>query len=103
MGLINNDLFVAWNGVEKSGTYVSFSAEAITLHQKRAATAESPATYNVHANYRIFWDKAAKDAGKTFMELRRVEITVTEAELSANLYGLLYAELKKTYPNAVDA
>ena len=60
------------------------------------------ALYQVNANYRIFWDKDAKDAGKSFMELRSVSTQIPESELESNLYSKLYDELKKQYANSVD-
>jgi len=95
MGLINHDIFESSNGVQKADSYMSFNNETLYLRKANGA-------YSVHANYRIFWDKAAKDAGKSFLELRNISAQVSEADLANNLYGVLYAELKKQYPNAVD-
>jgi hypothetical protein len=141
MGLINNDAFEASNGVQKSGTYISFNNETLYLRKLNpvpsvpmppaplppapAPTTDSSSTstdssssssssdpvpvvpvpekkYAVNANYRIFWDKAARDAGKSFMELRSVSAEVPESALTTNLYEVLYNELKKQYPNSVD-
>jgi hypothetical protein len=159
MGLINNDAFEASNGVQKSGTYISFNNETLYLRKLNQvlsvpmpapapAPAPAPTTdssssstdsssssssstdsssssssstdssssssdpvpvvpvpekkYAVNANYRIFWDKAARDAGKSFMELRSVSAEVPESALTTNLYEVLYNELKKQYPNSVD-
>ena len=95
MGLINHDVFESSNGVQKADSYMSFNNETLYLRKANGA-------YSVHANYRIFWDKAARDAGKSFLELRNISAQVSEADLANNLYGVLYAELKKQYPNAVD-
>lgn len=97
MGLINHDLFVGWNGVQKADTYLSFNNEPIQLHKGAGSL------YSVRANCRIFWDKDSKDGGKSFLELRAVSATLTAEELSTNLYSCLYAELKKTFPNSEDS
>jgi hypothetical protein len=110
MGLINNDTFTASNGVQKTGTYISFNNETIYLRKGASSAYMMPPstvpstddTYMVNANYRVFWDKDAKDAGKSFIELRNVSAAVTLAQLDSNLYGILYEELKKQYPNTVD-
>ena len=112
MGLINNDSFTASNGVEKVGTYISFNNETIYLRKSFPAmglpavngAAAEPAkdTYMVNANYRVFWDKAAKDAGKSFIELRNVSASITSEQLNGNLYAVLYEELKKQYTNCED-
>jgi hypothetical protein len=109
MGLINNDNFIASNGVQKIGTYLSFSQETLYLRKNPSPPPVSPPppvpikqTYNVYGNYRIFWDKEAKDAGKTYIELRTITAMITEDDLGSNLYQILYAELKKSYPNCTD-
>ena len=188
MGIINNDVFEAGNGVQKVGTYISFNNETLYLRKtgayitilvpapapaglsgpsgpsgpsapvelSGASGASGPsadlsgpsgpsapvdlsgasgpsgpsapvaapvvapvavavaaavavpsvpkkeALYQVNANYRIFWDKDAKDAGKSFMELRSVSTQIPESELESNLYSKLYDELKKQYANSVD-
>ena len=56
----------------------------------------------MNANYRIFWDKGARDAGKSFIELRSVTAEVTESQLQLNLYEVLYAKLRNCYPNSKD-
>lgn len=112
MGLINNDTFTASNGVQKAGTYISFNNETIYLRKQSqysplypantAIPTDSSKIYMVNANYRVFWDKAAKDDGKSFIELRNVATFVSESELNGNLYAVLYEELKKQYPNSED-
>lgn len=112
MGLINNDSFTASNGVEKVGAYISFNNETIYLRKVSPSMyppvgpagqpTDSSKTYMINANYRIFWDKAAKDAGKSFIELRNVSTSISEEQLAGNLYAYLYEELKKQYPNTED-
>jgi hypothetical protein len=109
MGLINNDNFIASNGVQKIGSYLSFSQETIYLRKNPPPPAVSPPppvplkqTYNIYGNYRVFWDKEAKDTGKQYIELRTITAMITEDELGSNLYQILYAELKKIYPNYTD-
>lgn len=113
MGLINNDTFTASNGVQKTGTYISFNNETIYLRKGNMYPAMMPSSaapdaassndmYMVNANYRVFWDKEAKEAGKTFIELRNVSAMVPLAQLDSNLYSVLYEELKKQYPNTMD-
>ena len=133
MGLINNDVFEASNGVQKSGTYISFNNETLYLRKLNNPTPALPQPvvpptpvdasdgssssssssssdpvpapekkYSVNANYRVFWDKAARDGGKSFMELRSVSAEVPESALTSNLYEVLYGVLKTQYPNSVD-
>ncbi len=99
MGLINNDNYISANGVQKVGTYISFNNE--TLYLTKSQT-EGGARYTVRANYRIFWDKQARDENKTFLELKSVSTEITEAELNNSLYTVLYTKLKTIYTNATD-
>lgn len=114
MGLINNDSFTASNGVQKAGTYISFNNETIYLRKSSpstmypaapsgaASSVDQSKSYMINANYRIFWDKDAKDTGKSFIELRNVSASISEEQLTGNLYAYLYEELKKQYPNSED-
>ena len=127
MGLINNDVYETATGVQKVGSYVSFTNEVLYLN-KNNSSGPFPSTsgsnlfpspfggfgkapvpsvpsdlYTVRANYRVFWDKDARDAGKSFIELKSVSMTISSETLSENLYTCLYSELKKLYPNSSDA
>lgn len=114
MGLINHDSFTASNGVEKTDTYISFNNETIYLRKMLPPANMYPSMppggqgfdpskpYVINANYRIFWDKTAKDAGKSFIELRNITANISEEQLAGNLYAILYDELKTLYPNSED-
>lgn len=109
MGLIVNENYVAANGVQKQGVYISFNNETVYLRKGSSGLTVYPADpalankYEVRANYRVFWDKDAKDAGKPFLEVNSVTVSLSEEELNNNLYTCLYNELKKKYVNSVDA
>jgi len=103
MGIINNDVYICSNGVQKAGTYISFASETLYVVQNYNMTnSSSPASYNVRANYRIFWDQACREEGKTFIDLKSIHVTLTSEQLNSNIYSILYAELKTLYPNSVD-
>jgi len=112
MGIINNDVYECSNGVQKAGTYISFATETIYLVQNSSGMiapmpdqtlpSSSDRSYSVRANYRIFWDQATREAGKSFIDLKSVNVVLTEEQLNSNIYEVLYAELKKIYPNTSD-
>ena len=112
MGIINNDVYECFNGVQKTGTYISFATEVIYLGQNypgmlaptpNQTSLPSPEhLYNVRANYRVFWDQAAREAGKTFIDLKSINVNLTADQLNTNIYTVLYDELKKIYPNNSD-
>ena len=107
MGIINNDLFELSNGVQKVGTYISFNSETIYLRRNSTSpTLLYPAVINsnyvINANYRIYWDKAAKNSGKNFMESRFISVILSEQQLNINPYVALYNRLKEIFPNVVD-
>ena len=95
MGLINNDVYVASNGVEKVGTYISFATETLYLRQ----AGQGGSSYSVNANYRVYWDQECRDTGKSFLDLKSVSANLTADQLSGNLYEALYDALKLIYPN----
>ena len=97
MGLINNDVYVASNGVEKVGTYISFATETLYLRQNSVVSGDQ--TYSVNANYRIYWDQECREMGKSFIDLKSVSANLTAAQLNGNLYEALYDALKLIYPN----
>lgn len=105
MGLINNDTYTCSNGVQKAGTYVTLATETIYLTQANSDPTIPAAqrTYNVRANYRIYWDEECRNMGKSFIDLQSVNAQLTATQLDSNLYGSLYAALKVTYPNTSDA
>jgi len=98
MGLTNLDNYVASNGVQKVGTYISFANETLYVRQAFNGTSTEP-TYSVSANYRIFWDEAARTANLSYIDLKSISTSVPQSMLSENVYNCLYAELKKMYPN----
>ena len=97
MGIINHDTFIASNGIEKNNTYISFNNETLYLKKLNMSN-----IYNVNANYRVYWDKSARDNQKTFIELISITMQISENQLSSSLYTLLYEELKKKYINITD-
>jgi hypothetical protein len=101
MGLTNNDNYVCSNGVQKTGTYISFANE--TLYLRQAFNGQSTqATYTMNANYRVFWDEASRDKNMSFIDLKSVSVNVSKDMLGSNMYECLYEELKKIYPNTTD-
>ena len=62
----------------------------------------SETVYHVRANYRVYWDKEARDSGKGFIDLQSVSTTIPHSQLCSSLYERLYDVLKQTYPNSVD-
>ena len=104
MGIINNDVYECSNGVQKAGTYISFATETIYLVQNYSGmnTPSAERNYSARANYRIFWDQAAREAGKSFIDLKSVNVTLTGDQLDSNIYQIMYEELKKIYPNTSD-
>ena len=106
MGIINNDVYVCSNGVEKTGTYISFATETIYVVQNYSSMMAMPgqtnAGYSVRANYRVFWDQDCREAGKSFIDLKSISTTLTSDQLNSNIYGILYEQLKTIYPNSDD-
>ena len=99
MGLINLDNYVCSNGVQKTNTYISFANETLYVRQMPV---DAQKNYTVSANYRVFWDEAARDNNLSFIDLKSVNVIIPSAMLNSNMYECLYEELKKIYPNTED-
>jgi hypothetical protein len=95
MGLINNDIYMASNGCEKKGTYISFNNEHVYIYKYNN-------DYAVTANYRIYWDKSARNVNKQYMDSYSVLVNIKESQLNQNPYTILYSELKRKYVNSDD-
>jgi hypothetical protein len=108
MGLINNDVYVCSNGAQNTGTYVSFATE--TLYISQAAYGLYPymnpssqvPSYNVRANYRVYWDCQCRMTGMSFIDLKSISVILTSDQLNTNMYSALYAALKLQYTNTTD-
>lgn len=100
MGLINNDSYVASNGCEKSGTYISFNNEPIYIQRNKYIT--DTIQYVVTANYRIYWNKTARDANMQYIDSHSISVNIGETELNQSPYRILYSELTHKYPNSED-
>jgi hypothetical protein len=100
MGLINPDVYVTNQGIEKAGTYIAFVGTQLSL-RKNGTDVSGGVTYSVESIASIFWDKAARDSGKN--SIATVFVQTKTLDIAQNLYSVLYEELKKQYPNAVDA
>jgi hypothetical protein len=96
MGLINNDMFEASNGVQKTGTYISFSNEMIYIQKNNEGS------YTVIGYYRIFWDKDARLANKAHIDTATVIAKIPDTDLNNNLYTVLYNEIKTKFTNTID-
>ena len=106
MGLINNDQYTAPNGAQTTGSYISFATETLYLRQGQGmmpgnASVQSGG-YTVNANYRVYWNKECREMGMSFIDLKSISVQLTREQLSCNLYGILYSQLKLQYPNTVD-
>ena len=100
MGLINNDVYTASNGVQFTGGYISFASETLYLRQASNGSAGSASSsYTLNANYRIYWNQECREKGLGFVDLKSVSVSCSSSELNNNSYSLLYEELKRVYPN----
>ena len=100
MGLINNDVYTASNGVQFTGGYISFASETLYLRQASSGSAGSASSsYTLNANYRIYWNQDCREKGLGFVDLKSVSVSCSSSELNNNSYSLLYEELKRVYPN----
>ena len=103
MGLINPDVYVTNQGIEKTNTYISFYGQNVNL-RKTGVDASGVSLYEVSAIANIWWDEAARVSGKSSIACLLVSSQIVgDAALNESLYTILYAQLKVIFPNAYDA
>ena len=105
MGLTNNDIYIASNGAQQAGTYISFANENIYLRQSTSniSSVQVVTGYTVSANYRVYWNQACRDNGLPFLDIKPISTTINVANLNSNLYTTLYNVLQVQYPNTVNS
>jgi hypothetical protein len=98
MGLINNGTYIATNGCEKKGTYISFNNEQVYIYKYNKDSVQ----YTVTANCRIYWDKSTRNSNKHHIDSQSILVNITESQLNQNPYTILYSVLKQKFPNSED-
>lgn len=103
MGLINPDVYVTNQGIEKANTYISFYGQNLTM-RKTGVDASGVPVYEVNGIANIWWDQAARENNKGSIACLLVSSQVaSETGVSESLYTILYAKLKVIFPNAYDS
>ena len=104
MGLLNNDSYTTATGVQQTGVYIAFANETISVFKqnKPVSSSSTPNTYNVYANYNVYFNKSCKDNGMPSLERKYISTVLDETEVANNVYTTLYNVLKQTYTNTSD-
>lgn len=102
MGLINPDVYVTNQGIEKTNTYISFYNQNINM-RKTGIDSEGLNTYEVSAVSNIWWDQSTRESNKNTIACVLVRTQVDDNSINENLYTILYAQLKVMFPNAYDS
>lgn len=100
MGLINPDIYVTNQGIEKANTYISFFGQSVNM-RKNGTDASGVSVFDVNAIACIWWDQASRESNKS--PIASIMVSVQTTDISQNLYSLLYAQLKVMFPNAYDS
>jgi hypothetical protein len=102
MGLINPDVYVTNQGIEKTNTYISFFGQNVNL-RKTGTDPSGVSVYQVTAIACVWWDSTARESNKSPIASILVSKEVTgNAGINESLYTILYAQLKLMFPNAYD-
>lgn len=87
-------------GFQLANLIASFSGSyAITKHKLRRNTEEKTPEYRVIATATA---KFYISDDKPFIKSQVINIQLNEPDYEKNIMGLLYAELKRLYPNNID-
>lgn len=103
MGLINPDVYVTNQGIEKTNTYISFFGQNINL-KKTSEDVSGVPVYETTAIACIWWDQAARESNKGPIASILVSKKVpSDSGVNESLYTVLYSQLKSMFPNAYDS
>ena len=102
MGIINPDVYVTNQGIEKKNTYISFYNHAVNM-RKNGIDPSSLNVYEVSSVANIWWDQPARESSKNTLVSVYVSTQLSSDAIGQNLYTILYARLKVMFPNAYDA
>jgi hypothetical protein len=103
MGIQITSEYTTSAGVCKTNCYLSFASETLYIGQMLSNASSDIPMYSVRANARVFWDKAARDANKSFIDLISVSTTISQADLANSPYEILYNVVKtQMFPDHVD-
>ena len=95
MGIINKDIFVSQYGQPLTDTYISLGNNNIELRKEDNK-------YLLLGVFNVWLSKSARDTNKSSFKSIIVHKELTSDEITANIYGILYSELKKKYTNTAD-
>lgn len=95
MGIINLDPIETPFGCSHTGAYMSTTDSQLIVNKNR----NSKFVYSCMFN--IYISKSAKDAGKPAIGQTSVKV-LSDAPLGADVYTILYDQLKIMYPNYQD-
>ena len=95
MGIIIQDDIKFDTGVNKTDCYCSFGQSKIIL-QKGASG------YELSGMAIVWVSEAEKTAAAHCLSSHPIQLTITNAQLTGNVYTLLYNELKSQYSSTTD-
>ena len=96
MAIINNNTYTSSQGFSKIGTYLTFGKKRIVITKKEDGN------FRLNGICCVFYDHTSYLEKKKCMDDFPISTTITNTELSENLYGKLYETLKTTYTNTID-
>lgn len=88
MGIQVNEPLMTKTGIEIPSYYMGIGDSVVSIHRMH------PGMYTLSASFGVWVSKEAKDAGRRQVSFRNVEV-MSETPFTANLYDLLYDEVKK--------
>ena len=97
MGLIILDNIQLGNGLSVVNAYTSFGTNKIILQKNLEGN------YDIASSALVWVNKQARDDGLQAVASYPCTATLTGQELSSNLYGALYTDLKSKFVSIIDA
>ncbi len=98
MGLIVNDNMSLNIGTNKVQCYLNIGTEPIIVNKNPLAQG----LYNITVNFCIYFDHESYLKNGGCIDKKKITISVSSADLSQNLYELLYNNVKNNFSSYIN-
>ena len=104
MGIINKDPFLNRYGQELTNTYISLGNNHIELRKERETDVDDNIIekYTLTGIFNIWLSKEQKQKNMSPFNTVVIHKELSSTEITANIYNILYTDLKKKYTNTID-
>ena len=95
MGLINLDIYTTQYGYDVSNTYISIGDNEISIRKEAGG-------WILEVELKIWHSKAQRESRKAPYENVYIYKTLSESDITGNLFSIIYTAAKVKYANTAD-